>query len=153
MKIPILDLKAQLQAYRSDALAAMTRVVDHQQFIMGDEVKRFESHLAQYAEVSRCLGVSSGTDALLAALMGLDIGAGDHVLTTPFSFFATAGVIARLGARPVFVDIDPQTYNLNSSLIQSAMSDEIRAVIPVHLYGQMADISDFADSVGRPPII
>ncbi|MEE2755537.1 MAG: DegT/DnrJ/EryC1/StrS family aminotransferase [Myxococcota bacterium] len=153
MRIPILDLKAQVQTYRTDVLAAITRVVDHQQFIMGDEVKAFESKLAKYADVSRCLGVSSGTDALLAALMGLDIGVGDKVLTTPFSFFSTAGVVARLGAVPVFVDIDPQTYNLNSALIEAALTDDIRAIIPVHLYGQMADIADFANRPGRPPIV
>ena len=153
MQIPMLDLKAQLAGYRDEALAAMTRVMDSQQFIMGPEVSRFEAELADYAGVERALGVSSGTDALLAALMGLDIGPGDEVLTTPFSFFATAGVVARLGARPVFVDIDPDTFNLDSDRILDAMTSRIRAIIPVHLYGQMCDLTDLFAKTDRPPIV
>jgi len=153
MQIPLLDLKAQLAAYRSDALAAMTRVMDSQRFIMGDEVTTFETHLAAYAGVSHARGVSSGTDALLAALMALDIGPGDEVITSPFTFFATVGVIARLGARPVFVDIDPKTFNMTEDAVRAAITPATRAIIPVHLYGQLCDLGSLYTEPNRPPII
>ncbi len=153
MNIPLLDLTAQLAQYRDDALAAITRVVDSQRFIMGEEVTGFESALAQYVGVSHGIGVSSGTDALLAALMALDIGPGDEVLTTPFSFFATAGVVARLGAKPVFVDIDPVSFNLNEAAVRSGLTSRTKAVIAVHLFGQICDLGRFYTEEGRVPVI
>ena len=137
MRIPILDLKAQLASYREDALSAIRRVVDSQYFIMGPDVAEFESALAEYCDVKHCIGVSSGTDALLAALMTLGIGPGDEVVTTPFSFFATAGVVARLGAIPVFADVDPKTFNLTESGVRQTMTHRTKAIIPVHLFGQI----------------
>ncbi len=153
MDIPILDLKAQLASYREAALAAIERVVDDQSFILGAEVKAFEAALARHLGVPECVGVSSGTDALLVALMALDIGPGDEVVTTPFSFFATAGVVARLGARPVFADIDPATFNLDEAGVRGALSERTKAVIPVHLFGQIADLGTFYDEPGRPPVV
>lgn len=153
MKIPMLDLPAQLATFRDEVLAAMTRVVDSQWFIMGPEVTGFEAELAAYAGVDDAVGVSSGTDALLVALMDLGIGPGDEVVTTPFSFFATAGVVARLGATPVFADIDPRTFNLAESTMRAALTSRTRAVIPVHLYGQFCDLGEFYTEAGRPPVI
>ena len=153
MQIPILDLQAQLSSYRDAALAAIERVVDSQRFIMGDEVSLFEEHLAEFAGVSHARGVSSGTDALLAALMALDVGPGDEVVTSPFTFFATAGVIHRLGARPVFVDIDPVSYNMTEAATRAAITSRTKAIIPVHLYGQVCDLGSLYDEDGRPPII
>ncbi len=153
MQIPILDLKAQLAQYREDALAAITRVVDSQSLILGAEVRAFEADLAHYMALDHGVGVSSGTDALLVALMALDIGPGDVVLTTPFSFFATAGVIARLGATPRFVDIDPVSFNLTEAGVRAALADDVRAIIPVHLFGQMADLGGLHAERGAPPIV
>ena len=151
--LPILDLKAQLAAYREQAMAAIERVVESQHFILGPEVAAFEGALAAHLELPHAIGVSSGTDALLVAVMALDIGPGDEVLTTPFSFFATAGVVARVGARPVFVDIDPATFNLTEAAVRGAVSPRTKAVIPVHLFGQVCDLGGFYDEAGRPPII
>ncbi len=153
MNIPLLDLTAQLADYREDALAAMTRVMDSQRFIMGQEVADFESQLAEYAAVGHAIGVSSGTDALLAALMALEIGPGDEVLTTPFSFFATAGVVARVGATPVFVDIDADTFNVTEEALRAGITEKTKAVIPVHLFGQMTDLTRLEAESDRPPII
>jgi dTDP-4-amino-4,6-dideoxygalactose transaminase len=151
--IPLLDLKAQLATYREAALAAMTRVVDAQEMIMGPEVGQFERALAAYAGVRSAIGMSSGTDALLAALMALDVGPGDEVVTSTFSFFATAGVVARLGAKPVFTDIDPSTFNATEAGLRAAITARTKAIIPVHLFGQMADIRALAAATDRPPII
>lgn len=140
MKVPLLDLKAQHDPIRKDLLRAMEQVLDQNNFILGREVTELEERIAAYCEVRFGVGVSSGTDALLAALMALDIKAGDEVITTPLSFFATVGSIVRLGARPVFVDIDPVTYNLDPSRFESAITSRTRAIIPVHLYGQCADM-------------
>lgn len=153
MDIPILDLKAQLARYREAALAAMTRVMDSQALVLGAEVKAFEADLAAYMGLEHVIGVSSGTDALLVALMALDIGPGDEVLTTPFSFFATAGVVARLGARPRFVDIDPVTFNLDEKSARAAITPRTRAIIPVHLFGQMADLGALYGDPEAPPIV
>ncbi len=153
MQIPILDLKAQFAQYREQAIEAMIRVADSQRFIMGPEVEDFEAALADYCGVSSAIGVSSGTDALLVALMGLDLKPGDEVLTTPFSFFATAGVVARLGGQLRFVDIDPETFNLDESSVRGALTPHTRAIIAVHLFGQTSDLGELYAAKDRPPII
>ena len=153
MPIPQLDLHAQFATYRDEAMAAIARVVHSQHFIMGPEVTAFEAELAAYMGVGHAVGVSSGTDALLAALMALGVGPGDEVVTTPYSFFATAGVVARLGARPVFVDVDPDTFNLTEGPVRAALTPRTKAIIPVHLFGQIADLGGLYDDPDRPPII
>jgi dTDP-4-amino-4,6-dideoxygalactose transaminase len=138
MKVPLLDLKAQHSTIRSEIRAAIERVVESQQFILGPEVEGLEREIAAFCNARFAIGVSSGTDALLAALMAIGTGTGDEVITTAYSFFATAGVIARLGARPVFVDIDPKTFNLDSSAVGQKITSRTKAVMPVHLFGQCA---------------
>lgn len=149
MNVPLLDLKAQHQPLRKDLLAAIEQVLDKNNFILGDEVSELEEKIAAYSQTRFGVGVSSGTDALLAALMALDIKSGDEVITTPLSFFATVGTIVRLGAKPVFVDIDPVTYNLDPSKIESAITSRTRAIIPVHLYGQCADMDPILQAAAR----
>src|SRR5437660_9030782 len=140
MDIPLINLKAQFEPLREQMRAAIERVMDTQQFVMGTEVKSLEEEIARYSNTKHAVGCASGSDALLVALMALDIKAGDEVITTPLSFFATVGVIVRLGARPVFVDVDPMTYNLDPSRLEAAITPRTRAIMPVHLYGQCADM-------------
>jgi dTDP-4-amino-4,6-dideoxygalactose transaminase len=155
-KVPLLDLKAQYAAIRAEVLPVIESVCESQQFILGEHVRALETEVAHYCGASAGIGVSSGTDALLLALMALRIGAGDEVITSPFTFFATAGTIARTGARPVFCDIDPGNFNLSpaavdsfierhcrvdqGALINRSTGGRIRALMPVHLYGQAADM-------------
>jgi dTDP-4-amino-4,6-dideoxygalactose transaminase len=151
-KVPLLDLKAQFAAVRGEMLEAITRVCDSQHFILGPEVEGLERELAAFLDIPHAVGVSSGTDALLVALMALDVGPGDEVVTTPFSFFATAGSVARLGARPVFVDIDPRTFNMVAGAIESAVTPRTKAIVPVHLFGQSADMHGVLDVARRHSI-
>ena len=138
--IPLLDLKAQYATVRDEVRAVIERVAESQQFILGPEVEAFEQEIAAYSQCDFAVGISSGTDALLIALMAIGIKPDDEVITTPYTFFATAGSIARLGAKPVFVDIDPATYNLDPSSIERVITKRTRAIMPVHLYGQMAEM-------------
>jgi len=145
MQVPLLDLKSQYAKIKKDVLAAIGDVLGSQVCIGGPKVAELEKQIAAISDCKFAIGVSSGTDALLVSLMSLDIGSGDEVITTPFTFFATAGCIARLGAKPVFVDIDAKTYNINPSLIEKAVTKKTKAIIPVHLYGQMADMDPITD--------
>ncbi|HET8699684.1 MAG TPA: DegT/DnrJ/EryC1/StrS family aminotransferase, partial [Gammaproteobacteria bacterium] len=156
IKVPLLDLRGQYAPLRAEIESVIREVCDSQRFVLGPRVTELEAQVAAYSQVPHGIGMSSGTDALLAALMALDVGPGDEVITTPFTFFATAGVIARLGARPMFCDIDPLTFNLSPEAVVAAVAREcelegdrlvnrrtrgvVKAMIPVHLYGQMADM-------------
>jgi dTDP-4-amino-4,6-dideoxygalactose transaminase len=146
--VPLLDLEAQYRPIRDEILAAVTRVCDSQRFIMGAEVEALERELAAYLDVPQAIAVSSGTDALLVAMMALGIGPCDEVITSTYSFFATAGCVTRLGATPKLVDIDPVTYNLDPDALRAAITPRTRAIIPVHLYGLCADM-DAVMAVGR----
>jgi len=163
--VPLLDLKAQFAQIRAEVMPVIESVCASQQFILGEHVRALESEIAHYCGASAGIGVSSGTDALLLALMALGIGAGDEVITSPYTFFATAGTIARVGARPVFCDIDPQNFNLSPAAVQAFIDDEcessdgrlvrratggrIRAIMPVHLYGQAADMHPLLELARR----
>lgn len=142
MRVPLLDLTEQNQLLRPEIEAALGRVLDTNAFILGGEVKALEDELAAYCATKYAIGCASGSDALLLALLALDVKAGDEVITTPYSFFATVSAITRLGATPVFVDIDPLTYNLDVSQIESKITERTKAIQPVHLYGQCADMAE-----------
>ena len=152
LKVPLLDLQLQYASIRDEVLAAVTRVCDSQQFIMGPEVDALERELAAAIGVPHAIAVSSGTDALLVALMALGIGQGDEVITPTFSFFATAGSVARLGARPVFVDVDPVTLMLDAAGVAAAITPRTRAIIPVHLFGLCADMDPIVELAARHEI-
>jgi dTDP-4-amino-4,6-dideoxygalactose transaminase len=140
MNIPILDLTAQYKSIKKEIDTAIARVIDSQHFILGQEVESFESEVAAYCGTKYAVGVASGTDALILALKALGIGPGDEVITTPFTFFATAESVSIVGAKPVFVDVDPKTYCINPELIEDAITKKTKAIIPVHLFGQCADM-------------
>ncbi|HNU09234.1 MAG TPA: aminotransferase class I/II-fold pyridoxal phosphate-dependent enzyme, partial [Pyrinomonadaceae bacterium] len=153
MRVPLLDLSEQNRELRPEIEAAIGRVLDSNGFILGAEVAALEHELAEYCGVRHAIGCASGTDALLLALMAFDIGPGDEVITTPYSFFATVSAITRLGATPVFVDIDPLTFNLDIAQIGDKIGDRTKAIQPVHLYGQCADMSglrEISDRRGVP---
>lgn len=148
-RVPLLDLHAQYEGLRDALRAAIDRVMDSQQFILGSEVKALEDEIALYSQATHAVGCASGSDALLLALMALGVKAGDEIITTPYSFFATAGSIARLGARPVFVDIDPGTYNIDVARIEDVITDRTRAIMPVHLFGQCAEMDALLELSAR----
>jgi dTDP-4-amino-4,6-dideoxygalactose transaminase len=147
-RVPLLDLQAQYQTIRDEVRAAVDRVFDAQHFVLGAEVQALEEEIARYSQTKFAIGCASGSDALLLALMSCEVGAGDEVITTPFSFFATAGAITRLGARPVFVDIDERTFNLDPNLVAAAITERTKAIMPVHLYGQCAEMDPLLE-LGR----
>lgn len=155
MNVPLLDLKEQNESLRPEIEAALGRVLDTNSFILGGEVAELERELADYCGVKHAIACASGSDALLLAMMAYDIGPGDEVITTPYSFFATVSAITRLGAMPVFVDIDPETYNIDITQIEAAITDRTKAIQPVHLYGQCADmtaLNAIAEKYGIPVI-
>jgi len=149
MSVPLLDLKAQFRPIEAGIRAALDRVLSSQQFVLGEEVAALEREISAYLGGVEAVGVASGTDALLLALMALEIGEGDEVITTPYTFFATASAIHRAGARPVFVDIDPATFLLRPEKVARAITPRTRAILPVHLFGQMADMDPLLEAASR----
>ena len=149
MKLPLLDLKAQYDSIREEIEEAVLRVCASQRFILGPEVAELEKEIAARTGARFAVGVSSGTDALLVSLMALGIGPGDEVITTAYSFFASAGVIARLGARPVFVDIDPDTFNMDTEAVAARVTERTRAIMPVHLFGRGMDLDPLLELAGQ----
>ena len=147
-QVPLLDLKAQHAKIRDEVLSAIIRVVDSQRFILGEEVQKFEEEIAAYCGTKFAVGCASGSDALFLALLAAGIRTGDRVITTPFTFFATAGAISRIGATPVFVDVDARTFNLDPHLVRDALQkhERVRAIIPVHLFGGCADMDPICDA-------
>lgn len=149
MQVPMLDLKAQYAAYKDEAIKAINEVCESQLFALGPAVVEFEEKVAAYCGCKYAVGVSSGTDALLVSLMALEIKPGDEVITTPFTFFSTAGSVVRVCAKPVFVDIDPDSYNIDPSHIEEKTTEKTRAVIPVHLFGQVAQMKPIMEIAKR----
>ena len=147
--VPLLDLPAQFKTIRAEIQAAINAVLKSQSFILGPEVQAFECEMAEYCHCRAAVGVSSGTDALLIAMMALDVKPGDEVITTPYTFFSTAGGISRLGATPVFVDIDERTFNLSAHQIEEVITERTKAIVPVHLFGQMADMDPIMELATR----
>ncbi|MGI9188965.1 MAG: DegT/DnrJ/EryC1/StrS family aminotransferase, partial [Longimicrobiaceae bacterium] len=143
MQVPLLDLTAQYRSLEAELRAAVLETVESQRFILGPAVEELEGAVAELLGVEHAIGCASGTDAILLALRGLDIGPGDEVVTTPFTFFATAGAIHNAGARPVFADIEPDTFNLDAAAAEAAVTERTAAVMPVHLFGQMAPMPAF----------
>src|SRR3954471_21936734 len=153
MPVPLLDLRAQHATIRDEVVAAMMGVVDSQLFILGAAVERLERSIAELSHTKYAVGCANGTDAILLALRALDCGRGDEVITTPFTFFATGGTIHNVGATPVFVDIDPATFNIRSDAAAAARTSRTKACIPVDLFGQMARIEDVSSALQGLPII
>jgi len=152
MYVPLLDLSEQNSALRPEIEAAIGRVLDTNGFILGREVAELEKELAEYCGVKHAIGCASGSDAILLGLMACDIGPGDEVITTPYSFFATVSSITRLGATPVFVDIEPETYNIDPAKIEAKITERTKAIEPVHLYGQCANMAEINDIASRHDI-
>ncbi len=152
MNVPLLDLQAQNGPLRDEILAAIARVCDSQRFIMGPEIEALESELSRMLGVPHAVAVSSGTDAVLLALMALGIGPGDEVVTSTYSFFATAGSVVRIGARPVLVDIDPATFNVDPAALARAITPRTKAIMPVHLFGMSAEMDPILDEASRSGI-
>lgn len=144
MNIPLVDLKAQYRGIKDEIDSAMQNIMDNTAFIMGKALNDFEASFAEYAQSKHALGVSSGTDALLLAFQAAGLRAGDEVITTPHTFFATVEPLIQLGVKPVFVDIDPKTYNIDPALIEAAITEKTKAIVPVHLYGQPANMTEIA---------
>jgi dTDP-4-amino-4,6-dideoxygalactose transaminase len=153
MQIPMLDLKTQYATYKQEVMHAIEEVCDSQMLCLGPAVEKFEKEAATYCGCKYAIGVSSGTDALLVSLMAAGVGPGDEVITTPFTFFATAGVVSRLGARPVFVDVDNETYNIAPDKIEEKISSRTRAIIPVHLFGQLAQMKPIMELARRHKLV
>ena len=153
MPVPLLDLRAQHATIRDEVVARMMDVVDSQLFILGDEVAKLEQEVATLSRTRHAIGCASGTDALLLAYRALDIGRGDEVITSPFTFFATAGTIHNVGAKPVFVDIEPRTFNIDPAAAKAAVTARTKAVVPVDLFGQMAAVECVRDMLPHIPLI
>ncbi|MCD6098381.1 DegT/DnrJ/EryC1/StrS family aminotransferase [bacterium] len=149
MPVPLLDVTREYKDLKDSIDSAIARVFEHGRFILGPEVKEFEQAVAEYSGTKYAVGVASGTDALLLSLRACGVKPGDEVITTPYTFFATVGVISRLGATPVFVDIEPDTYNIDPGKIEDAITEKTKAIIPVHLYGQMADMTRIMEIAGK----
>src|SRR5689334_19923244 len=153
MPVPLLDLRAQHATIKDEVVRAMMKVVDDQLFILGEPVERLEQAVAELSHTKYAIGCANGTDAILLALRALDIGRGDEVITTPFTFFATAGTVHNVGATPVFVDIEPDTFNISADAVGAAITAKTKAVIPVDLFGQMAALERVEDVEKGLPMI
>src|SRR6476660_6165159 len=153
MSVPLLDLRAQHATIRDEVVDKMMKIVDSQLFILGAAVEELEKQVAELSHTKHAIGCANGTDAILLAMRALDIGRGDEVVTTPFTFFATAGTIHNVGATPVFVDIEPQTFNIDPAAIKAGITSRTKAVIPVDLFGAMAPIEQVKALAGKLPVI